>query len=365
PYLFDKPILLGGEIYRRDANSFNFVGGERERTYSQKSNGLGLRLGFPVTEFLTFGTRYSLVHDKITLSRSNFYTDPDGVGPLEAQCDPVKAGRYLCDELGGRLTSSLGYTAAFDDTNGIRATRGQRLILSQDFAGLGGDVKYLRTRLDGTKYVALPKGFVLSAHAEGGYIHPLASTEGDRDPIRITDRFFGTQLRGFDVRGIGPRIQRQRYDSKGVLDEDQKLEADSLGGRAYYMGRIEVEFPLSAGLRSVGLRPSAYVDVGSVWKVRSPELINVLAFCTPATTNTSGRAYEIQTPGEECATDFNRTNGVKETLLGNSPKPRLSVGIGVNWISPFGPLRLDLAKALLKQEGDETKLFSFNVGTQF
>ena len=57
--------------------------------------------------------------------------------------------------------------------------------------------------------------------------------------------------------------------------------------------------------------------------------------------------------------------GVKEFFLGNSVKPRLSVGIGVNWVSPFGPLRIDIAKALLTQEGDETKLFSFNVGTQF
>ena len=58
-------------------------------------------------------------------------------------------------------------------------------------------------------------------------------------------------------------------------------------------------------------------------------------------------------------------NGFQEEFIGNSPKPRVSVGIGVNWISPFGPLRIDLAKALLKQDGDDTKLFSFNVGTQF
>ena len=62
---------------------------------------------------------------------------------------------------------------------------------------------------------------------------------------------------------------------------------------------------------------------------------------------------------------FTSTPGFKELFLGNSPKPRLSIGIGVNWVSPFGPLRLDLAKAILKQEGDETKLFSFNVGTSF
>ena len=57
--------------------------------------------------------------------------------------------------------------------------------------------------------------------------------------------------------------------------------------------------------------------------------------------------------------------GFKEFFEGNSAKPRLSVGVGVNWTSPFGPLRIDIAKALLKEEGDETKLFSFNVGTQF
>ena len=74
----------------------------------------------------------------------------------------------------------------------------------------------------------------------------------------------------------------------------------------------------------------------------------------------------ITAPGTTCATGFTRVNdGFQETFIGNSPKPRLSVGIGVNWVSPFGPLRIDIAKALLKQDGDETKLFSFNVGTQF
>jgi outer membrane protein insertion porin family len=63
--------------------------------------------------------------------------------------------------------------------------------------------------------------------------------------------------------------------------------------------------------------------------------------------------------------DFASAPGFKEFFLGNSAKPRLSVGIGVNWVSPFGPLRIDLAKALLKQRGDDTKLFSFNVGTSF
>src|SRR5688572_12453357 len=138
PYLLDKQILLGGEIYRRDYNSFNFVGGERNRTYSQIQTGIGTRLGFPITEFDNFGTRYSFVVDKITLNKNTFYTDPDGAtGPQEPQCDPRLAGQYLCDEIGSRVTSAVGYSVLHDDTDGIRPTRGQRISLSQDFAGLG------------------------------------------------------------------------------------------------------------------------------------------------------------------------------------------------------------------------------------
>ena len=361
PYFLDKAILLGGDIYRRDYNSFNNVDGNRETTYSQTSTGTGLRLGFPVSEYLSFGARYGLVADKISLSKNNFYTDLNADGTLE--CDPAKAGTYLCDEIGRRLTSSLSYTLVFDNTNGIRATRGQRLTLGQDFAGLGGDVRYLRTRIDGTKYIQLPAGFVFSAHAEGGYIHPLQDAPGvGRDPIRITDRFFGAQMRGFDVRGIGPRVRRTGFDDNGELLVDNSQDSDALGGRAYYMGRAEVEFPLSSKLRSLGLRPSAFVDIGSVWGLKSPNLISSLGACLPTV---SGDPVIPITAGQPCPDTYTRQNGYQEEFIGNSPKPRLSVGIGVNWISPFGPLRIDLAKALLTQEGDNTKLFSFNVGTQF
>jgi outer membrane protein insertion porin family len=376
PYLFDKNILLGGDIYRRDYNSFNFIGGERNRTYGQTSTGGGVRLGFPVTEFVTFGTRYSLVQDNITLDKDTFFTDPDGDGPRGLECDPLRAGRYLCTELGKRITSSIGYSLGFDNTNGIRATRGQRLVLSQDFAGLGGDVKYLRTRADATKYFLLPKGFILSTHAEGGYIHPLESSPGPgQDAIRLSDRFYGAQLRGFDIRGIGPRIRRTPYDIDGNLDDGGKdVVSDSLGGRAYYMGRIEVEFPAAAALKNLGLRPSAFIDVGSVWGIKKPVLVDVVATCIPSTLNTTGEVTTISPddPNQDCpgpldstAAGFVRVPGVKEEFLGDSPKPRLSIGIGVNWVSPFGPLRIDLAKALLKEDGDDTKLFSFNVGTQF
>lgn len=389
PYLFDKNILLGGELYYRDLSSFNYdEDGDRNQTYGQKSIGGVVRLGFPVTEYVTFGTRYSLVQDDITLDEDIFFHDPDlGVdpddeGPLPApngpepfQCNPRVAGRYLCNELGKKITSAIGYTVAFDNTNGIRATRGHRLILSQDFAGLGGEVRYIRTRADATKYWGLPAGFTLSAHAEGGYIHALQDSPGEgQDAIRLTDRFFGAQMRGFDIRGIGPRIVRRRYDDGISLVEgkDGDLSSDAIGGRAYYMGRVEVEFPTTSALRSLGLRPSAFVDVGSVFKIKTPQLDDIPGSCfVPGEGDDDDRVEQLPVGNSQtCQQRFGEDasyngDGFKEFFVGNSIKPRLSVGIGVNWVSPFGPLRIDIAKALLTQEGDETKLFSFNVGTQF
>ncbi|QNN68588.1 outer membrane protein assembly factor BamA [Sphingomonas lutea] len=375
PYFLDKPILLGGTIYRRDYNSFNILeDGERNRTYSQVSTGLSLRTGFPVTDFVTFGGRYSLVQDKITLDRDTFYTDRDGDGVFEDnECDPLRAGQYLCDEIGSRVTSLIGWSTVYDSTNGIRPTRGSRVVLSQDLAGLGGDVKYLRSRGEAVRYKSLGGGWVFSLRGEGGYIHPGSESPGPgRDPVRITDRFFGPQLRGFDIRGIGPRIQRVPYDTDGTLLPEQSRVTDALGGRAYYMGRAELEFPINATLRGFGLRPSAFIDAGSLWKLTRPNLTNIAATCVPTITNPTAPSFQIPgaTPTAPCVdagggTDYTRVPGFQEVYLGDSPKPRVSIGIGVNWTSPFGPLRIDLAKALLKQEGDDTKLFSFNVGTSF
>jgi outer membrane protein insertion porin family len=134
------------------------------------------------------------------------------------------------------------------------------------------------------------------------------------------------------------------------------------------MGRIELEIPTSSSIRSLGLRPSAFIDVGSVWGLKTPELINIPGICTSADATKTTQLSPGQTKANCEAlvgTSFSFTPGFQELFLGNSPKPRLSIGFGVNWISPFGPLRLDIAKAILKQRGDDTKLFSFNVGTQF
>jgi outer membrane protein insertion porin family len=414
PYLFDKNIALGGTLFRRDYNSFNYYGSDRDRNelYSQVSTGGTLVTGVPLTEFWQLSGRYTLQQDKVTLDEGTYYTN--GV------CDPLKAGRYLCDAIGNRITSSVGFSLIYDSLNSrLRPSRGSRLVVGGDFAGLGGDVRYLRGRFDGDKYWNLG-GWVLSAGLEGGYIHALQKSPGEGiDPVRITDRFYlgEPQFRGFDIRGVGPRIRRSSFNGDPgagtqAINTENQFD-DPLGGRAYYLGKLELEPPLGSGISELGLRPSVFVQFGALFGLKRPRPTFEFTQATDASGNPlfnkdgsptlnagsvlikdAGRQLYYNSftnpaggaPGSRlttCATGYASTYGGTcsggetntiaaqtidpfiEEYLGDSPKPRLSVGVGVNWNSPFGPLRIDVAKALLKQKGDDTKLITFNVGTQF
>lgn len=364
PYFMDRNIALGADVFRRDLNSFNFINQSRQTTFEQITTGMQLRMGVPITEFWSFAARYGLNYDDVSLDQLTYYTN--------GQCDPYLAGRYLCDAIGKRTTSSIGYSLVYDNLdNRIRPTRGSRLLFSQDFAGLGGSVKYLRTNADARQYWRPFGNFVLSAALEGGYMHSFEKSRGEGlDKLRLTDRYFlgEPQFPGFDIRGLGPRVQRQFYDSNGVpvTNRDQIVD-DALGGRAYYLGRLEFEIPLGSGAREMGLRPSIFAVAGSVFGVTNPQINDLPKGLSRCRNDASGVVTE-QNYGVACATGSTlifEVQPFREVFYGDSWKPRLSVGFGVNWRSPFGPFRIDIAKALLKQQGDDPKLFTFNVGTQF
>ncbi|MES2157314.1 MAG: outer membrane protein assembly factor BamA [Pseudomonadota bacterium] len=384
PYFLDKNIALGGDIYRRDMNSFRYLtNNDRDTTYEQTTTGFQIRAGVPITEFMSLALRYSLNLDDVTLDQDTYYSDTNGDGTTE--CDPLLAGRYLCDAIGKRTTSSLGYSLIYDTRdNRIRPTRGHNVVLSQDFAGLGGDVKYVRTRLNAAKYFPLGSGFIFSLTGEGGYIHSLEGERRDAsgnlvDKIRLTDRFFlgEPQFRGFDIRGVGPRVKRfyltAQTDANGNTTgyakdtSNNSVSDDALGGKIYYLARAEIEIPLGSGAREMGLRPSIFLDAGAVAGLKNPGTIDFAGYCTPGTgaagTTTlkaTGTAYN-----PVCPANYSLSGNFVEEYLGDTLKPRLSVGFGVNWNSPFGPFRIDIAKALLKEPGDDNKLITFNVGTQF
>jgi outer membrane protein insertion porin family len=381
PYLFDRNIALGGDVFRRDFNSFNFQNNRRNTTYQQITTGGQLRVGVPITEFWSFAGRIGVNYDEVTLDRNQFF--------FNGSCDPLLAGRYLCDAIGNRTTSSIGYSLVFDNLNNrLRPSAGQRMVFSQDFAGLGGSVKYLRSRLDAAKYWRPFGNFIFSATLEAGAVIPFGKSRGPGiDKVRLTDRFFlgEPEMRGFDIRGIGPRVLRKFYNADGVTfnEDPNSISDDALGGRYSYRGRLELEIPLGSGASELGLRPSLFLDVGSVFGAKRPQLIDLppgdprllrdfLDFNGSRQCTTGGTMPTI-TPipaAGACPTGTNVlqsqfTNPFKEFFLGDTWKPRLSVGFGVNWRSPFGPFRIDIAKALLKEPGDDTKLITFNVGTQF
>lgn len=411
PYLFDSNVALGGTLFRQDYNAFNYIGSDRSTTYSQVATGFQLVAGLPLTEYWTLSGRYTLRQDDVTLDRDSFYTN--GV------CDPTKAGRYYCEAVGNRITSLVGVSLIYDSLNSrLRPTRGQRLSIGADFAGLGGDVKYIRARAEGDKYWNVGSGFIFSVSAEGGYIHSLekARTAGS-DPVRITDRFYlgEPQFRGFDIRGVGPRVQRIGFTGDPlagtqalITDRDQIID-DALGGKAYYLAKAELEIPLGAGAAEMGLRPSIFVMAGSLFGITrpgrtieftqatdssgnllfnedgSPTLLpkdnfqkdangnQLYVYTDPATGASSATPCSVgfgTSPTSCVGTSINTiynlpTAPFLERFLGDSAKPRISVGFGVNWNSPFGPLRIDVAKTLVTVDGDDTKLVTFNVGTQF
>lgn len=362
PYFLGRNLSAGFNLFRSDLDN------RQESSFNQSTTGLSLQASTLLTEYLSFGLRYTLRVDDVSVpdaflepigidfdglrqDENGFLVadplstdDPQGIFTTDITRPGVSA--FVIDSIGRQLTSSIGYSLVYNSlNNGIRPTKGQRAVLSMDFAGVGGDDRYVRGRLDYDFYRSLFAGFVLRVGAEGGIIQGLG-----RD-IQVNDRFFlgGPRIRGFRIRGIGPRDVASNTGRRG---------GDAIGGNKYYLGGAELEFPLGEAARELGLRASAFVDIGSVWGVDQDQ----------------GLINRTQVFGQS-------------TIFGNSPTPRISVGVGVSWNSPFGPFRIDFAKAIKKQgnatifsdvidpntgafvpvfrEVDQTEVLQFNVGTQF
>jgi len=280
PYFLGRDLAAGFDLFRV-SNDF-----QDEASFDSSSTGLGLRLGFPLTEFMTLNTRYTLRRDVITDVGSN-------------------ASIVVQNSEGSATTSSVGYTLSFNNLDNFKLpTRGYRFSVSQDFAGLGGTERYVRTVVNYAFYRQLIDKVIAVARVENGVIWGIG------DDVRIIDRFFlgPDDVRGFDRAGLGPR---------------DTTTGDGLGGNLYYKFTGEVTFPLGLP-EEFGIRGAVFFDGGS------------LAFL-----------------------DENDPSIVDVGSL------RMSAGVGVSWDSPFGPIRLDYAEAFLKEEFDRTEALHFSFGTRF
>ncbi|WP_120496075.1 outer membrane protein assembly factor BamA [Kiloniella sp. EL199] len=215
------------------------------------------------------------------------------------------AASLVKEQEGTTIKSAISSTLTYDKLDSrVNPTDGYLLTLENEVAGLGGDVQHLKVSLGGTHYYSFNEEFILRTRAEVGNIIGL-----DED-TRIVDRFFlgGDKLRGFKSGGVGPR---------------DRASDDALGGKHFYNGGLELTFPLGLP-EEFGLKGRVFTDFGATWNIDG---------------NDSG--------------------------VDDSSNPRVSVGTGVTWNSPFGPLAMDLGFATLKEDYDETEIFSFSFGTNF
>lgn len=286
---FTEPYFLGYDM-SAGIDLFNITRDrETESSFNSETNGGVLRLGYDITEYLRHQIRYSYKEDNITDVAET-------------------ASRYIKDQAGSNTLSLLGHSLIYDKRdNRFRPTEGYLLRLNQEFAGLGGDAKFIRHELRGGVYMPLTDNHkvVLQLGGNIGNIVALADRE-----VRISERFFigGEDLRGFRNAGIGPR---------------DLVTKDALGGNNYYTGTVELEFPLGLP-EELGFTGALFMDAGTL--------------------------FDTDSKGQDIA-DQNSL--------------RLSVGGGIAWGSPLGPVRIDAGIPIVKEDYDRTQLVRFSFGTKF
>ena len=218
---------------------------------------------------------------------------------------------------GGLIGSSLGYELAYDKRDDYLApTEGYLLKLNNDLSGFGGDVKAVKAIASGQLFYTPINDFILSFQSEGGAVMPFGGYD-----LRIIDRNLlgGASFRGFQVAGLGPRF---------IPATGQNFNDDAVGGNYFGVVRSELTFPIP-GLDDSGISGALFNDTGSLW-------------------------------GLDNVPDLNSQGKVKKRA-----SIRSSLGLGINWRSPVGPIRLDFTQAFLKEDYDRTEIFRFSAGSRF
>ena len=224
---------------------------------------------------------------------------------VEIKDVPDDASPVIQESKGVDTISEVSHTISYDRRdNAINPTAGYFADFTTDAAGLGGSVTYLRNRIDGGYYYSVSDQWILSFLASGGHISGLG------EDTRVGDRFFigGDNIRGFETDGIGPR------------DTDTD---DALGAELFYAGSIQLAFPLGLPTE-FEIRGRVFTDFGSAWS--------------------------LPNSGPDIA---------------DSSNIRASVGTGITWVSPFGPIGIDLGVPITKEDFDRTEIVRVNFGTRF
>ena len=301
---FNEPRFLGRNL----SGGFNIYASQLDYTtqasYKTSSAGGSVSLGFPLTDTSRVVGTYSIHSDSVFVD--------------DSLCVPgaYLVSQTLCQERGTHFTSSVGYRYAvnlLDDPT--RPTKGMAFSASQEFAGAGGNVRYVKTTVDAQWYHGFRPNMVLEIEGQAGDVEPWGGGQ-----IYINDRFYrgGDSFRGFQIAGIGPR---------------DILYGDALGGKFYAQGTAELTFP--NGLpEQYGINTALFTEVGTLGN------LDAVAKVDP-------------------------TTGLPDANIRDSLALRASAGVTVYWKSPMGPLRFDLSQIIKRESYDRTELFQFRTSTRF
>lgn len=322
PRFMGRNIAAGIDIFSVQTDYLQYA------NFISNTTGLNLRSGFQLSEDMNLGLNYTYRKDNIEVPRSSCY---DNNGVLLPNADTI------CSSAGNYVTSLLGYTFDWDRRNmPFRPTRGWDVQFSQQFAGIGTGVKYIRNEFNSAIYHGIAPGWVASAKLSAGYI-----TGYGGDQVRIRDRFFkgGQEFRGFKIAGIGPRIVRAECTfntttKTGCTDAPKYVNGEALGGKAYYIGTFELSVP-SPLPESYKIGAALFMDVGSLGLLDTADKYNG---------NIGPGIYGTTRDGLAL---------------------RASAGLSVFWESPFGPVRFDFSYPFLKESYDRPENFRFSTSTSF
>jgi outer membrane protein insertion porin family len=296
PYFLGTRVSAGIELYGRQ----NFA--SPYQSYGSDIYGATMQFGTPLTEQIGVQYRYSLYNQNVTL-------DPTSL--VAAPSLPIQQAALA----GPQWVSAVGSTVTYNTLDNTKSpTSGFKSQLTQDLAGLGGDVKFLRTTEDVRYYHPINDDVVSLVRAQGGYI-----TGWGGQQVPLINSFFGgpTMVRGFAPNGFGPR------------DLTPGTTMDNVGGSMYWATTAELQSNIPGVPQEYGLKATAFVDAGSVFRYSGP-------------TTFPGSTQSLQ--------------------LANSNIVRSSVGAGLTWASPFGALTVDYAVPLTKAAYDVVQPFRFSAG---
>ena len=302
PHFLDRNLAAGFDVFYKEVD-FQDVA-----SFSQRDAGGDIRLGFPIADNTQLGLRYKFEKEDIFNVSSN-------------------ASLAVKESAGTSNVSSVGYTVAYDTRNLPQSpTSGIFASFSQDLAGVGGDVNYIRSVADARGYYPITNKLTLVGRVQGGNIEGWGG-----DDVRMTDLFFkgGETIRGFKRAGIGPR---DACEDPVTGERVHPCSKDALGGKVYWATTAELRFPFPFIPDNLGMQGAVFVDAGSLFD----------------------------------PSDFALNAVAREgSFIFDSSQVRLSSGFSIIWQSPLGPLRADIAQALLKADFDKTEIFRFGASTNF